>query len=145
MSTEIPILSGLRWPSNVENAAGNRSASKVTVARTAALRLRDVMTLPFVVLFIRSTNAAFAVAEPTCRTFRPTESSLAISNVPVDDHLPVISTNPSKQLPETDMRSTTNTVARLPGGAAFEVLAPIFAFICPTPQDAINLPLTYVS
>jgi hypothetical protein len=48
------------------------------------------MTLPFVVLFIRSTNAAFAVAEPTCRTFRPTESPWAISNVPVDDHFPVI-------------------------------------------------------
>jgi hypothetical protein len=36
----------------MKNAAGNRSASRVTVARTAALRLRDVMTLPFVVFFI---------------------------------------------------------------------------------------------
>jgi hypothetical protein len=52
------------------------------------------MTLPFVVFFIGvvfgMTNAAFAVAEPSSRTFRPTESSWAISNVPVDDHFPVI-------------------------------------------------------
>jgi hypothetical protein len=52
MSAAIPILSGVRRPSNTKNAAGNRSASKETVARTAALRLRDVMTLPFVVFFI---------------------------------------------------------------------------------------------
>jgi hypothetical protein len=52
MSAAIPILSGLRRPSNTKNAAGYRSASKETVAITAALRLRDVMTLPFVVFFI---------------------------------------------------------------------------------------------
>jgi hypothetical protein len=89
------------------------------------------MTLPFVVLFICQINAAFAGAEPTYRTFRPTESSSAISNVPVDDHFPVISTNPSNRAPETDMRSTKNTVKRVPWGAASDDLAPIFALITP--------------
>jgi hypothetical protein len=40
-------LSGRRRPSTVKNVDGNRSANKETVAKTAALRLRDVMTLPF--------------------------------------------------------------------------------------------------
>jgi hypothetical protein len=72
------------------------------------------MTLPFVVFFIRLTNAAFAVAEPTFRIFRPTESSWAISNVPVDDHFPVISLNPANRVQKTDTRSTGHTVQRPP-------------------------------
>jgi hypothetical protein len=36
-------------------------------------------------------------------------------------------------------------LARLPKGPALDVLAPKFPFIRPTPQDAINLLLTYVS
>src|ERR1700704_1168052 len=127
MSAAIPILRGLRPPSNTKNAAGNRSANRETVARTAALRLRDVMTLPFVVFFICLTNAAFAVAEPSSRTFQPAESSWAISNVPVDDHFPVISLNPANRVQRTDMRSTRDADERLPRGAAFDVLAPIFA------------------
>jgi hypothetical protein len=47
------------------------------------------MTLPFVVFFWLI-NAAFAAAEPNFRTFQPTQLSRAISNVPVDDHFPVI-------------------------------------------------------
>jgi hypothetical protein len=72
------------------------------------------MTLPFVVLFICLTNAAFAVAEPSSRTFQPAESSWAISNVPVDDHFPVISLNPANRVPKTDARSTRRTVERAP-------------------------------
>src|SRR5271155_248551 len=143
MSVAIPILSGLRRPSIRKNVDGNRSASKETVASTAALRLRDVMTLPFVYVFFCSTNAASAVAEPTFRTFRPSQLSGAISNVPVDDHFPVISRIRRRGVGKTDARSGNRR--RLPEGAASGILTPLFALIRPTPQDAINLPFTFVS
>jgi hypothetical protein len=95
--------------------------------------------------FSLSTNAAFAVAEPTHRTFQRAELSWAISNLPVDDHFPVISLNPANWVLKTGTRSTADIVERPPEGAALDILAPTFALIRPTPQDAINLLFTSVS
>jgi hypothetical protein len=86
------------------------------------------MTLPFVTFSL---------------SFRPRQLSGAILSVPVDDHFPVIAGFRRGRCAKADDRSAKNR-SRPPAAPHPVSFIPSFMLIHPTPQEAINLPFTFV-
>jgi hypothetical protein len=63
--------------------------------------------------------------------------------MPVDDHFPVIAGIPRRSCAKADGRSAKNR-ARQPAAPHPVSFTPSFVLIHPTPQEAINLPFTFV-
>jgi hypothetical protein len=101
------------------------------------------MTLPFAMFSLSDSTRLLPSLKPTWRTFRPSQLSGAILSVPVDDHFSVIAEIRRCSRMKADDRSAKSRVRR-PAAPHPVSFTPSFALIHPTPQEAINVPFTFV-